>query len=215
MVWRFVCYVSKITLPNPDLGAKRGYNVKKCFLYVAILFFVATGLTARTVRADGGTVVGSYNCSGSITTTLGSSSETITFSFVLDQIEQDPATVVTQILGTPPVHSIGSLDAFSFSQFAFSGYGPFTNSDGDEIDLMILGGQGLSDLTPPTAISAEIYSCISAACQAAFSPGIPQFGGFGFPASFTFSAQPVPEPSSLWMLGAGLLLLPIVKKLAA
>lgn len=191
------------------------------FVYV-LSFVLAALLLPSLAHADGGTVLASYDASGTIVVTGPTgTTETLTFTFTLDQeYFGDPGSgAVLNAVPTPPVvTSSGPLGTFTFSQQIFSGvqgYGGFVNAQGDEIDLVLNPDIQIDNLTAPNALYADVYACISATCQQMLGLSAP-FTAYGGAATETFTATPVnaPEPSPLALLAVGILVLPILKRLA-
>jgi hypothetical protein len=198
----------------------------------AIFLFVCL-LAAVPSRADGGDIVDVYNVSGTLTITGTNAcspvcTETLTFSFEIGSYvnpypdEYDSAYQAYVIPNSGTVEASGPLgdytmDAGGFLGTVADGGGAcgaggdcnrieFNNADGDEIDLhLALAGDSVPII--PNVNAADLFHCGSTIDQTCatdmFSSDPSQSPYFNFGTVET-TVTPVPEPSSLLMLGAGL-----------
>lgn len=175
---------------------------------VAVIFFF---ISATLVHAD--TV---YSFDGTITLTGPSIVETINVSFDFQWENVGPPTnpgTVSNLLVTSngPLNFSGAFGDGPMSLSSGFPYSPLLDGQGDEIDIKNLSGFSfVNDSIPPT-ISAQVYSCSSAACLADFDPGFAcAYGvcGTPFPITSTFVELPIdaPESSTLMFLFCGLVI---------
>jgi hypothetical protein len=194
-------------------------------LAVVAIFILAIGFSASSAKADGGSVVGEYDVSGLLTITGTNScppapacAETLAFSFVIADT-YDPAAAqpyILSVISSSSTESLGPLGQFSAASGIAGndgGYcGPggdcnriaFFDSDGDEIDLHVPIASGFIPITPVIE-SADLFECGNgnyATCrQDMFPNGECCMFNFG---EVEATVTPVAEPSSFFMLGAGL-----------
>jgi hypothetical protein len=194
-----------------------------------LLVTAAVALFAVGARADS-IPVASYDINGSMTIAgNATSTETIDFAFTLDYFALGSylggpvygysSSIVSPILvaASGPLGLFGSNSAgfgAGGGPGQFSGYLPFFNAGGDEIDLEMNYVDEQPTLGSPTQADSQIYGCRTAACVADFSliSGSPtvSFGPYGT-AQFTATAIPTdpptntPEPPTILMISLGIL----------
>lgn len=183
-------------------------RVLNVLLATAALALFAVGARADSIPAASYDINGSMTIAGKATST-----ETIDFAFTLDYFALGsylggPVYGYSSSIMSPiVVAASGPLGLFGSTSAGFgagggpgqfSGYLPFFNAGGDEIDLEMNYVDEQPTLGPPTQADSEIYGCKTAACIADFSllPGSPtvSFGPYGT-AQFTATAIPTDPPT--------------------
>lgn len=205
--------------------------MKSLFVCFALL---AIALSPRPTRADAGgpvdiygdALVDVFQVTGQLTITgtnacTPTCAETLDFSFLIGS-DYNPTGATPYNLYVIPnsgtVESFGPLSQFSLVTGGFlsgsdggeCGAGgdcnriTFLNPDGDEIDLHTQWASGSSPITP-NINAADLFACGSGnyvTCGQDFAPNQPYLA-FNF-GEVTTTVTPAPEPSSFFMLGAGL-----------
>jgi hypothetical protein len=207
------CQTRKIVLRS--LLPRVGVPMKWCVAVVCLSFLAVLPTQADSLVGPAYNVVGSVTFSGN-NVCGGICSETVDFSFIFQWVD------TTGIFG-PGIYGSYIPGSFSATQSGSMGSAPITspndghiyccgpgtyiplNAFNGELDLDVsLFGTG-PDPGPPTVFGAFLFSCNNE-CFNEFAPRI----GVNEAYPATYTATPVPEPSSVALLAGAMLLLAAV-----
>jgi hypothetical protein len=152
-----------------------------------------------------------YEVSGSLVLTGTNATERLDFTFPFEYQFSEQLGAYVPSVPSSQVTSTGPLNPFTVAFVGFN-YIDFANNPSfDQADrISTLGQSGANDflgfftnmpwIAPEFQQHAELFQCVTSACQAA---GFPQIGNMSFYPADIHVAR-VPEPMTMLLLGLGL-----------